>query len=265
MADPSCELFDELSALAAAGAATPEEAEALEHHLAAGCAACAAVLPDYREAVARLAEGLPPQAPPPHVRAQLLDAVARELSIAPGQAAVLPFPARTGRVRSVAAGWVLAAAMALLFFGSFFLQRQTVQDYAHQVEVLRRELATRQADWGLVSARPTHTVRLQGQAPSPLTSGRVFWNPETHTGFLVVFDLPALPPGRVYQLWAIPGGESARPIGAGTFTRDAEGKGMLRLSPLPDARRPVQIFAITEEPAGGSPQPTTTPFILGSL
>ena len=73
-------------------------------------------------------------------------------------------------------------------------------------------------------------------------------------------DQPGPVAGRkTYELWAITGG-TPRP--AGLFGVDAKGAGGLRIEPAPEGR-PVDVFAITIEPAGGVPAPTG-PIVLAS-
>lgn len=62
-------------------------------------------------------------------------------------------------------------------------------------------------------------------------------------------EMPELPPGRVYQLWVI--ADAARSL---ALLEDGQG-----ITTAPDHGR----LAVTVEPAGGSPQPTTVPvFVL---
>ena len=65
-------------------------------------------------------------------------------------------------------------------------------------------------------------------------------------------DLPPPPAGKVYELWAIAGG---KPLPAGLFTVDAEGKGSLAVAPLAGVAT-VEVFAVTLEPAEGVQSPT---------
>lgn len=61
-------------------------------------------------------------------------------------------------------------------------------------------------------------------------------------------DVPGLAAGRTYELWFI---DDSGPRPAGTFDVDADGTVNHRV----DVTAPATV-AITEEPAGGSPQPT---------
>src|SRR5439155_1333857 len=71
---------------------------------------------------------------------------------------------------------------------------------------------------------------------------------------------PPAPSGRIYQLWAIKKGQN--PVSVGTFNTAAGGRAIVTL-PAPAGLRP-DLSAVTEEPAGGSPQPTQQPFLVGA-
>lgn len=72
--------------------------------------------------------------------------------------------------------------------------------------------------------------------------------------------LPALPAGRIYQLWVIVGG---KPVSAGLLSPDANGR-VVAVTPTPDIPAMPGIVAVTLEPAGGLPQPSTTPILVGT-
>jgi len=48
------------------------------------------------------------------------------------------------------------------------------------------------------------------------------------------------------------------------FTPDPRGVGALKVKSLPDPTQTVQVFAITIEPDGGSPQPTGSMYLKGA-
>lgn len=264
MTNLGCNRFEEICTLVAAGAATPEEEQALQAHLAEGCSACTAAHHELREAAARLTETLPPIAPPPAVRARLLDAIEREGEVAPGSSAVRPSAQRRYTARLAwpwAAGWALAAAMGLILILDMDTQRKEAHRHASELETVRRVLTETEETLRLVQARQTQLARLAGLSPSPTAFGKVFWNPQANAGILIAFDLPPLAPGKVYQLWAIQG---AAPVDAGIFLPDPKGTGALKIKPLPDPRKSVQLFAITIEPTGGSSQPTGEMYLRGT-
>jgi len=81
---------------------------------------------------------------------------------------------------------------------------------------------------------------------------RMFWDRAHNTWTLVAHNMPPLPAGRTYQLWLVtPKGK----ISAGTFASSSAGDAMMRATyPLPASD--LRAIAVTEEPAGGMPQPT---------
>src|SRR5207245_7153933 len=68
-------------------------------------------------------------------------------------------------------------------------------------------------------------------------------------GDLLVANLPPAPAGKAYELWTL-GGPAPRP--AGVFQVDASGCAVQRVEPAAGASG----FAVTLEPAAGSPAPT---------
>src|SRR5262245_61586975 len=96
----------------ALGALDGAELAEFEAHLASGCATCAERLRETREALAPLPRSLPPVAPPPALRARILERIAAE------RPAVAALPVRPERRRGGVlwwAGWAgLAAAAGLL-------------------------------------------------------------------------------------------------------------------------------------------------------
>jgi anti-sigma factor RsiW len=77
------------------------------------------------------------------------------------------------------------------------------------------------------------------------------------SGALVVADLRSPPAGKTYEAWVVEG-RAARP--AGVFS-GGRGTTVVRLTrPIPRGA----VVAVTVEPAGGSTQPTSKPFITSS-
>ena len=68
--------------------------------------------------------------------------------------------------------------------------------------------------------------------------------------------------GRTYQLWFITPAQEK--ISAGTFDVDASGEGSLEV-PLPPGLDVVALAAVSDEPAGGSPQPTGSIHLAGAV
>jgi len=77
--------------------------------------------------------------------------------------------------------------------------------------------------------------------------------------------LPVPSGNRTLQLWLIPKTPGATPVPSLTLRPDAEGKFDLLVANPPDSQNGTKALAITEEPAGGSSLPTTTPIWVGPV
>jgi septal ring factor EnvC (AmiA/AmiB activator) len=132
----------------------------------------------------------------------------------------------------------------------------------HAVATLQGELSELDATLRQLSAPQVRLVRLAGLPPSPGAKANLLWNPAAQTGVLLTSGLRQIPPNRVYELWAFAGNE---PVPAGIFEVDEAGHAFLRLPPLPPRAKRYDKFAVTIEPAGGVPKPTSPPHLLGSL
>ena len=92
----------------------------------------------------------------------------------------------------------------------------------------------------------------------PTGRGRVF---VTAQGVALIAELlPVIASNRVFELWIIPAGGT--PIPAGMFNSKADSTAV---HVFHGSTANAAAMAVTVEPAGGSTQPTTTPFIIVSV
>jgi hypothetical protein len=268
------------------------EREAVATH-AAQCETCRPELVSLRETFAQLAFAAPP-APEMDAGAQarihsrLMDRVAadgRAGGIAPlrlessSPAPPRPPMSMTEERRVISslawrrAEWMAAAASVLLVVSIGLLlatmrDRQTVRD-ALQAE-LARSAGTRTSNDSLrtlIASRDSMIVGLIGRdvAVMSLTAAgakapyaRMFWDTARNTWILAAHNMPELRAGRTYQLWLV---TKTAKISAGTFS-PTNGEAVVRAT-YPLARDSLEAIAVTEEPAGGVPQPTGVPIIAG--
>ncbi|HEU5189129.1 MAG TPA: anti-sigma factor [Methylomirabilota bacterium] len=251
--------LDELAAGYALGGLDAEDRARFEGLLRADEAARRA-LRRFEETLVRVAAERP-EPPPPEVKAALLARVAASPRAGNG-ARVVPLHGRPRRsVWTVVLAGAMAAGVAAIAVGLAVSSR-----YEHRLETLGQEARTlkaeldRQASVLAILRDPaTQMVALSGQTPSPGAHARMLWH-EKAGGLLVAAGLPAPPPGKAYQLWAIVG--KSAPVSAGVFTVDPKGTGSLRVPPLPGVSR-VDVFAVTLEPEGGVPAPTGAMYLAG--
>ncbi len=79
-----------------------------------------------------------------------------------------------------------------------------------------------------------------------------------HRIYVVAHGLPALPPGKVYQMWTLAKGATAVAPSV-TFVPDTTGNALVTVPADPATTTET---AISVEPAGGSKQPTTKPIAV---
>ena len=180
-----------------------------------------------------------------------------------------PVPPASAR-SAVPAIW-LGAAMAGLAASVFFLvQARTELRDARVAFAEQDRLRSRAADslLSVVTERDQRLAALTGAqvrvvelTTQDLTKpyARMFWDQATNQWTFVAHRLPALAQGRTYQLWLVSGGQK---ISAGTFVPDARGEAVVRAE-YALARNALAAVAVTEEPAGGVPQPTGAMIVVG--
>lgn len=221
----------------AADAVDPDEAEEVEEHLRT-CDTCAAEVAEHRDTLALLAPASP------GLRPQPFDSL--DLDLSPPMGTITPLRKQT---RSVPA-WTMSVAAAIVFLVAAVAvtQARRAEDLSAQLAGASVEAAAAQA----LEEPGTRTLTLRsesGQAYAEVTltqDGR---------GYLLPRDLPDLAPDLTYQLWALKGPERTSLIVAGSDPEVVE----FRTSPDIDG------LALTEELAGGAPQPTKTPVAVAFL
>ncbi|MGQ0714165.1 MAG: anti-sigma factor [Gemmatimonadaceae bacterium] len=255
---------------AALDALPDEERDAVLAH-AATCTTCRPELSTLRETAADLADAAPPAPMAPgqseRTRARLLARAAADRATTSRPHATADRQAKPTRWR----GWLAAAAVAGLVVSTSLLlmsrarhQREVAAVHAGYMAALRRadSLSTRLADReqlvGALSGADVAVVELASTGASA-PRARMFWDRATDRWTFFAHDLPAPAAGKTYQLWLI---TPAARISAGTFVpggREAVVRAEYAL-----ARDSLRAVAVTEEPAGGVPQPTGPIVLVGS-
>jgi len=206
------------------------------------CQSCASEVRGFCEVATAMAFAVTTE-PPAGLRDRVLAAAARTRQLPPEiRTHARPRRTRT-RVPWLSGVVATASIVVAVLFG--FAQAHT-QDELNQVRAENHAIS-------LVLSAPeakllTHTVTNGGVATVVLAADR-------HELAVVTTGLPALPPGKVYQLWL---------IGKPAITSAG------LLPPAKDGRTPPVLatgvvkgdtLGLTVEPAGGSAQPTTKPIL----
>ena len=221
----NCDEVRELGAAYALRALDPDEQQAVEAHLQE--CELHAELAALRAAAHAMSITAPALDPPPDLRERILRGVAAS---APAPA---PLPQRQPAARGIRAPYALAAALALLAAGL--------------------------GAWVVVLLGDGGTEAVVRQVSAGAIEARLVYLPEEGTASLTVGGLAPLEPEQTYQLWVIRDGE---PGTVGLF--DASASGTAGVSFRRELRA-GDVVAVTVEPAGGSPQPTSDPIFAAEI
>lgn len=128
-----------------------------------------------------------------------------------------------------------------------------------QLTALKKEIGTQSEALAFLENPDVVIINLVKAEPSLKAVGRVLWNPDDDEALFYGLNLPRLPEGKTYQLWAISGDV---PKSAGVFMVDSEGNNVHLIKSLSDLGD-ISTFAVSIEPAGGVPQPTGKIYLVG--
>ena len=226
-------------AAAAIGALDPPESDGVTRHLR-HCRSCRLELERFADTVDLLGFVTPQLQPSPSLKAAIL----------PGMEPQQPLRL-TSRLAWAAS--LAAALLALLLAGNLALQLHLVGGGSSSHTPVAQNAATTQPQ--LVWYDLTSTTS-GGSASGTLCAqqdGGVAW--------LIVENLPQLPAGKTYQAWLTHGDQR---VSAGTFTVDDRGRGFLTIH-LTQPIGNYSVLGVTDEPMGGSPEPTGPRLLSASL
>jgi anti-sigma-K factor RskA len=231
----NCEEVEELAGAYVLQALPEDTLREVEAHLAS-CSAHPDIA-GLRAVALGLARAAPEREPPPALEARLVEAIRQETAAAtaakPAVAAARLRRWRWPRLSPYALAAVLAAAVVGLLGWNIYLQ--VSPDGGQDVTFVR-------------------TLTDSGGA-----RGRILYIQEERVAMLTVEGLAPLAADKTYQVWAV--GEGP-PLSIGLFTTaGADEASVVLRADLSQAK----AVAITVEPAGGSPQPTTEPVLKAEL
>ena len=212
------------------GALPPEELEAFRAHLG-GCAECRRAVEELQAAADALPVGVQQVAPPPALKGRIMAVVEAEAELlAAAGAGADRAPERPRRARRAwwaRPGFALAAVVLLLAGGALA--------------------------GGLLTGDEPRTVVAQTRPAGADVRLEIAGDDAT----LVVRDMPAPPPGRIYQVWLKKPGQDPAPTEA-LWSVNAQGDAEVA---VPGSLEGVEAVLVTDEPEGGSRAPTRAPVI----
>jgi anti-sigma factor RsiW len=261
--------FGELLEAYALGALDAPERAALEAHLATNCPECVSALKEARWLVSQLAYTAPEAGPSDMLRGRLMKIVREEAALEAPRSAV------AGAGKTAVPYWMWAAVAALLAVAIYTSwdanqlnhQMRDINDRAiaelRSRSKIEEELVAVRREATILADPASVKIALATSQPdsSPLQAS---W----HAKLGIVVSGQKIPPpadGRVLQLWLIPKAAGGKPLPSQTVRPDADGNFVLLVPNPPEEMAETKALAVTEEPAGGSPQPTTTPKWVGGI
>ncbi len=222
------ELRNEYGAWALGIAEDPERSE-IAAHLARECPVCLAGVRSALATTAMMSGAVLEVDPPKRLRERVVGMVAPEPKRAFG---FLP--------------WAVSAVLALALIATVAIPRPTPPDLTkltQAMEILNDPVA-KDVTFGDPAARGRVIVGARGVV-------------------LIAAHLPKLEANHTFELWILPA--NGNPLPAGTFNGEAISNATSAVYVYQGSTANAAAVAVTVEPAGGSPQPTTTPFIVSKL
>jgi anti-sigma-K factor RskA len=170
-------------------------------------------------------------------------------------------------------GWA-AAVLLLLGLGYQTLEltktKEAISTVGNEKDKIQREYAfldqqNKETEKNLTIVRDIKNtgVTLGGQAVSPNSFAKVYWNKQTKTTYIDAAGLPTPPKGMVYQVWSLKLSPVLTPTSIGLLDNfEGNSQKIFAVSQTDSA----EAFGITLEPAGGSLTPTMTQlYTLGKV
>jgi anti-sigma-K factor RskA len=281
----NCDQFREMCEVYALGALDPPERAALETHLATGCAECAKAVAEARWLVSQLAYLAPEASTSDMLKGRLMQTVRSEAK--PKSSS----PVSTGATKTPSGipYWLSAGVAALLLLTLYFawdshrlkqelraseernqrneqMVASTQEERAasrQQLAAMQEQMARMHRETAILTDPSSVKITLAAQkiqAPQMVA----MWHAKY--GIVLTGQKVPMPSGnRVLQLWLIPKAPGGKPMPSMTVRPDANGNFVILVSNPPAAGSDTKALAITEEPAGGSAAPTTTPKWVGAM
>jgi anti-sigma-K factor RskA len=261
----NCDQFRELIEAYALGALDAQERAAFEAHLAGGCQDCAKAVEEARWVVSQLGYLAPDAQPSELLKGRLMQTVRNEAHAAQGSQkpkGEIPFWM-----------WVGVAALLLVTLYSvraarrlqidIEIAKQRATEVVQQRQELEAQLQLAKREARILTDPKSKKIMLPPKdTQMPLLE--VMWHPEL--GLCVMGEKVPMPPNkRVFQLWLIPKTPGGKPMPMQTLWPDADGKLVRIVENTPEPMWNTKAIAITEEPEGGSLQPTGEPMWVGGV
>jgi anti-sigma-K factor RskA len=260
------EAFAALGALAVDALDADERASVLAH--VSTCLTCRQDLAELRDAASNLAFSASAAAvgadTRDRIRGRLLARAAadgRRSAPSREHTETVSVTLRWGTAGLFAAAAGILLVVSLVVLGYLLRDRARLRDAANvQTVQAARERATNDSLRVAVLSRDSLLAGITGRDVALMTLttngtkapfAYMFWDRRANTWTMIAHNMPELKAGRTYQLWLV---TASSKISAGTF-QPQNGDAVIRATYALPADQ-LKALAVTEEPAGGVPQPT---------
>jgi anti-sigma-K factor RskA len=237
------ERFDELKDAFVLGALPEEVRREFEEYLASHPERQAEI-EELSTVASLLALAPEEQEPPPELRRRIMDTVEAE--------AVRPHASRRSwlaRIEESLSARNLALSAATLLVIGLFSWNMVLQGEMRDLQGRVQSLQSQPQEPQMVELGGAGTE--QGARAELVTL-------EGDRAVLVVEDMPPVPEGKTYQIWVI---EDDVPKPSGLFESSEDSVAAVVKHPLDEA----DVVAVTVEPEGGSPKPTSDPVLAAKV
>ena len=238
MTSPLPQDLEELIAGYVLGNLDPQEVQKVEQLLAENPDLIAEVN-GLQETLALLPYGLPKISPPTHLRTAILSSTAFDSS-----------PEINAKIKtnSIPLGWTLILVgiptlLAIFFGGESDRLRQDLVTAQSQIVQQKDAIA-------MLQQSSTSLVALKGMDMASAASGNMVMTPGEPQAVLVLRNLPTLPEGQVYYLWAVVGDKK---LPFGSFKAGSHGNVVSKFA-IPNSEN-IEALIITVEASPSATEP----------
>ena len=153
----------------------------------------------------------------------------------------------------------LAAASIILLLGAAYWAITTNKKYQQlqaQNDELRDSIQHFKDEVAVKADLPKSDFKMASITEGSQASVSIYWDTVSKDVYLMIKNMPEPPTDKQYQLWALLPDEGAAPVDLGMIQVKQE-RLLYRMKNVQSAK----AFAITLEPKGGSPKPTSNPMV----
>jgi hypothetical protein len=262
----TCQERQDLLLLYVANALDAAEREEMRAHLAGGCPICAANLLEAQTAWSAIPAALDPLQPPIAMKQRLMDRITAESDRLPDNLALRIF--RILVPAAVAAGIAIIVTHAVLSRRIDELQQETTvaklllgfQD--QRIQSLQAGLSKQKEIAEMLRSPAAKLIAMDATPLQPGATACIVWDQKNEHWEFMTAGMVCAPAGKTYELWFVT--QAGQKIPACTFDVNPKGEAT-QLVTVPHNIGPLALAAVTDEPAGGMPQPTGNFQLTGKI